>query len=283
MLLTRSSFRFKKGSKAFRRLRTSPIRFAALVILGVALLLFTQNRFRDWVNNLVYDLSVGLIALIERPIADFDSFKKNIQAHLYIQKNAQSLETILLQLRTHKNHIQNLERENEELKELISLKEGHEPLVTVPCFGQYAKLNSKSIFIKAGHDTGIQRYDAVMAQDTIVGQVDEVGGRTARVLLVTDSQSRVPVYCEQSGQEGILKGTPTGQLKLTFVHRPENIVAGEKVFSSGIDGSFPRGKFMGTVTKVQGEAAWIEPAFDQTALRYVGVYKSHHPSPAPGH
>lgn len=275
LLLSRTPLLVREISKKFRRFRPSFLGALLAVLCLGALLLFRSEAVGERVQSFLRDSSATLVYFLEKPLSSFYEIKKNIERYLYIYKNNQALDHLLTAVRSYRNRAYTLERENKELRDMLALKSPEEPFLIVPCFGHYSRLNSDALFIKAGKERGIQRYDIIAYEDTIIGCVEEVSKRTARVLLITDPASRLPVECETSEQEGLLTGDEKskGTLKLIFVQHPEKIVAGEKIFSSGIDGYFPRGKLVGIVREVADDKVTVEPVFDRMALRYVQVIK----------
>jgi len=114
-----------------------------------------------------------------------------------------------------------------------------------------------------------------LSENAIIGQVEKVGGKVSRVLLVSDPQSHIPVECESTHQEGVLYGGGEGEMRLNFVKNPHKLQKGELVFSSGVDGYFPRGKPIGTIARVENNQVYVTPLVDFKGLHYVQIQKSH--------
>ena len=275
MLLTsRSSF--KTARRHLKRFNVLPV--VSFFILGGVFLSFgfQKENLRDHFRDFIYDGSALFLSLMEKPFNSFEGYKQNLTRHLYLQRDAQALEGVMSQLKTSQNKTMSLEMRNKELRHLLTLQGvGTEPFVTLLCFGQQAFLKSQSLFVHGGLQNGLHRFDVVLSEGAIIGQVDSVGSKTSRILLINDPHSKIPVVCEHSQQEGILSGDEKGNLKLSFVSKVQKLQVGETVFSSGIDGYFPRGKPLGTVSEIDGENVHIAPLVDVTALHYVQVQQSH--------
>ncbi len=258
------------------RIRLMPVLlFFAVITLSAALLL-EGERVRQNLSEFAYDTSALFLSFVESPFSSFKTYRKNFNRHLLIQKEAQALETVERELRAYRNQTHALELRNRELRDLLSLQgDGDTAFITAPCFGQNAFLKSRSLFIKAGRKSGIRRFDVVLSENAIIGQVDKVGGEISRVLLVTDPQSHIPAECESTRQEGVLYGGGDQEMRLNFVKNPQEVQKGELVFSSGVDGYFPRGNPIGTISKVQNNQVYVTPLVDFKGLHYVQIQKSH--------
>lgn len=275
MLLT-SKTPIKITRRYIKRIRLMPA-FLLLVLVALSAALFLEGeRVRQNISEFIYDTSALFLSLMEKPFTSFTSYRKNFNRHLLIQQDSQILEGVESHLRASQNKIHSLELRNRELRDLLALQGGGDvAFVTAPCFGQNAFLRNQALFVKAGSQSGIQRFDVVLSEDAIIGQVDKVGGKVSRVLLISDPQSHIPVECEKTHQEGILYGGGDQEMRLNFVKTPKTLQKGELVFSSGVDGYFPRGKPVGTISKVQDNQVYVTPLVDFKGLHYVQIQKSH--------
>src|SRR5580692_3642186 len=109
---------------------------------------------------------------------------------------------------------------------------------------------SRSVYIDKGERDGIKTDMAVITADGVVGKVLRVYRSTALVLLIDDQTSGVGAILDKTRLQGILRGTPAGELVLEKVMSDETVSPGELVLTSGGDGVFPKGLVVGRVTKV---------------------------------
>ncbi len=135
---------------------------------------------------------------------------------------------------------------------------------------------SRSVYIDKGESDGIKPDMAVITADGIVGKVLRVYGSTSLVLLIDDQTSGVGALLDKTRLQGILRGTPSGEVVLEKVMSDENVPPGEMVLTSGGDGIFPKGLLVGRVTKVsQGSDLFlnihVRPAADLSKLEEVLV------------
>src|SRR5580658_5298455 len=135
---------------------------------------------------------------------------------------------------------------------------------------------SRSFFIDKGSRDGIKPDMAVITADGIVGKVLRVYHSTSEVLLIDDQTSGVGSILDKTRLQGILRGTPSGEMVLEKVMSDETVPAGELVLTSGGDGIFPKGLLVGRVTKVTpGSELFlnirVRPAADLSKLEEVLV------------
>jgi rod shape-determining protein MreC len=135
---------------------------------------------------------------------------------------------------------------------------------------------SRSVFIDKGSRDGIKPDMAVITADGIVGKVLHVYRTTSEVLRIDDQSSGVGAILDKTRLQGVLNGTPAGELVLGRVMSDENVPAGELVLTSGGDSIFPKGLPIGRVTKVSpGNDLFlnvhVRPAADLSRLEEVLV------------
>lgn len=142
------------------------------------------------------------------------------------------------------------------------------------------------ITINVGSRHGVEQGDPVVGAGAgLVGRVAEVGPRTSKVQLLTDSDSSVAVLLQTSRVTGLVVGQPDGTLRVKYIPQDEEIEVGDIVLTSGLGGVMPKGLVVGEVTEVQGEdyelhqEAIVEPTVDFRRLELVLVITEFRPIP----
>lgn len=97
----------------------------------------------------------------------------------------------------------------------------------------------------AGAEQGVPEDAIALNEGGLVGRVIQRGRSSARILLVTDYNSRVPVLGEVSGARGVMFGDRDGQGTLTDMPERGGFRVGERILTSGEGGLFPNGLLVG--------------------------------------
>ena len=117
---------------------------------------------------------------------------------------------------------------------------------------------TQKLFLDKGESAGVQPGQAVIDEIGVVGQVTRVFPYMAEVTLLTDKDYAVPVRVERSGVRSVLYGAGTGRLpELRFLSPNSEIQAGDRLVTSGIDGTYPAGLAVAQVVSVERETGQI--------------------------
>lgn len=128
-----------------------------------------------------------------------------------------------------------------------------------------------SALINGGSVEGIGKDQAVISESGLLGRVVEAGQNSARILLLTDINSRVPVITESTHEKSILIGTNSETPSLAYLNADNKVKVGERIITSGDGGIFPEGIPVGVVTAIQNNTVSVQPYVDATSTQYVSV------------
>jgi rod shape-determining protein MreC len=163
------------------------------------------------------------------------------------------------------------------LQSLLSFKEQFiSKTLAAQVIGSGGSDLSRIIYIDKGKNDGVKPDLAVITAGGIVGKVLIVFPSVSQVLLINDQSSGVGAMLEKSRLQGVLRGTPDGEVTLERVMSDEQVSPGETVLSSGGEQIFPKGLPIGTVTSVKpGKEMFlnihVKPAADLARLEEVLV------------
>lgn len=130
---------------------------------------------------------------------------------------------------------------------------------------------SESMLIYAGSREGVQNGQAVVTGEGLVGRIAGVANRSARVLLISDLNSRIPVMIESSRARGILGGR-NGEKPILTKLPPGTIVSpGDRIVTSGHGGAFPQGISVGSISAVNDVSIEVTPYVDSQRLEIVRI------------
>lgn len=141
-----------------------------------------------------------------------------------------------------------LDAENRQLKAALHWVPQPVPsFVTARAIADGGGLYVRSVLVAVGAASGVRKGAIALDDDGLLGRVTEVGARSARVLLVTDLNSRVPVTLEGSQGRAIMVGTNGPRPRLEYVTGGVRPTEGERIVTSAVAGVFPAGLPVGTV------------------------------------
>ncbi|MDR0242458.1 MAG: rod shape-determining protein MreC [Burkholderia sp.] len=237
---------FKQGPPALARL----IFFVALAIA----LLVSDARFstleivRGVLGTVLYPLQRA--ALVPRDL--FMGAADIAVTGASLRHENDDLRKRNLQLSTQANQAAVLTQENAHLRAVLELRQ-HIATQATPVEIQYDTSDpfTQKIVIGQGSQQGIQNGSPVVSEDGVIGQVTRVFPLQAEVTLVTDRDLAIPVQVLRTGLRSVIYGTPKGDsLDLRFVPTSADLVAGDELVTSGLDGVYPPGLPVAKVARV---------------------------------
>ena len=239
---------------------------AAMIIAGKA----DQVAFQ-YLRNSVMDAAAPALDMLSRPAAAFDAAADRLRGFITVYRDNVRLAEENERLLGWQQVAMRLSAENAELRDLAKLvPDPAISFVTARAIGDSGGAYARNVIVNAGRDNGVARGQAAMTGVGLVGRVAEVGSRAARILLITDLNSRVPVVVDGTRQRAILAGDNSARPSLRYVDSGGTIRIGDRIATSGQGGVFPPGLPVGVVASVDSEGARVEP---YAALSRVGYLR----------
>jgi rod shape-determining protein MreC len=239
---------------------------ALLAVLGKAdVLLFDQVRVA------LADMLAPALQVAGEPIASVSRAVGAVEGVLTVYHENQELELENQRLLQWQQVAQRLEDENAELRNLVKFApQGAVSSVAAQVIADSGGAFLRNILINVGRNEGVERGQPAMTGDGLVGRVIEVGHRTARILLLTDINSHIPVVIEGTRERAMLNGDDSDQPRLVYVEPKTPLKPGDRVVTSGSGGMFPPDLPVGVVASV-GRIIRVEPSADLARLEMVRV------------
>src|SRR4029078_3633356 len=128
----------------------------------------------------------------------------------------------------------------------------------------------RSALVNLGRDDGVRVGYAVINGDGLIGRTVDAGASVARVLLLNDLNSRIPVLVGPAGVRALASGDNSAELRLDFLPDGAKLYPGDEVYTSGSDGVLPRGLHVGVVSGSPG-AYRVRPHAELSSLDAVSV------------
>jgi rod shape-determining protein MreC len=262
-----------------------PIR--RIVVGGLVLFLFALfllwridsprvERFRTaLVDRLVPSVDWALL-----PVTKAADMIEAFQSYTSLYNQNQELRRELQQMKAWKEAALQLEQQNARLLELNQVR--LDPALTHVTGVVLVDSGSpfrQSILLNVGSRDGIRDGWAAMDGIGLVGRISGVGEKTARVILLTDSNSRIPVVVQPSGQRAMLSGDNTPGPLLEFLEKPDLVRPGDQVITSGDGEVFPPGLLVGQVAQGPDRRLRARLSADYSRLEFLRVLRSHELTP----
>ncbi len=206
-------------------------------------------------------------------IGDFRSYQK-------IYEQNQELRRELQRMKSWKEAAVQLEQQNAKLLALNQMR--LDPKLTTVSGVVLADSGSpfrQSVLLNVGARDGIKDGWATMDGLGLVGRISGVGRNTARVILLTDSNSRIPITIQPSGQRALLEGDNSARPPIEFLEKPELVRPGDQVVTSGDGGVFPAGLLVGQVALGNDRRLRVNLAADYERLDFLRVLRSRQVEP----
>jgi rod shape-determining protein MreC len=166
-----------------------------------------------------------------------------------------------------------LDAENRHLKaDLHWIPDPAPSYVTARVVADAGGVYAKAVLLSVGPNHGVRKGEIALDERGLVGRVTEVGARTARVLLITDLNSRIPVILENSRAHAILVGTNGARPRLTYWAEGAIPQEGERVVTSAEAGAFPANLPIGTVHFSAANVPEVVPAAMLDRLEIVRIF-----------
>ncbi len=169
-----------------------------------------------------------------------------------------------------------LKHENERLKALLKLSESeNKPLAFARLIGSTSSSTRRFATLSAGADKGITVGMSVRSPLGLVGRVLEVGSTTSRVLLITDTESSVPVRRASDGVQAYANGLGDGTLRIRLAATGINpLRKGDAIVTSGSGGLYRPNEAVGVVVALLPDGAIARPLSDPGMTEYVAIERA---------
>jgi rod shape-determining protein MreC len=248
--------------------------YGTLVVLSVVIIVIGKADMAlvERVRVEAADLVAPVLAVMTRPVAAGEALVERVSDMAGLYAENERLHDENATLLQWQQAARRLETENQALRDLTKYQPGGSVwYITGRVIGTAGGAYSRSLLIDRGAADGIAKGQAATSGVGLVGRMAEVGERSARVLLITDLNSRIPVTLQDSHERGILAGDNGPLPQLIYLAPNAKPVVGERVVTSGEGGVFPPGIPVGAIYSVSGQAVRVMPSADLSVIEYVRV------------
>jgi len=224
-----------------------------IVIIFASILIFANSR--GFLSN-----AVGTTQSVSAPIALFFSQFSGRTSGFFsgvfrlggLQRENAELKDSVNRLQAEVAQLAENKKENDSLRKLLGFAQSggysYEPAEVIV----FDPSNIRGmITINKGSKEGLTNGMAVISDGFLVGRISETAEHTAKVQLIIDPTSAIPVTLQSANTNGIAKGEIGFGLSMEKIPQGEQIKEGDTVITSGLGGDIPKGLILGKVEKIE--------------------------------
>ena len=196
-----------------------------------------------------------------------------IEGYLFAGSRYDKINRELAKARSELAESQAVRAENRRLKKLLGIVEsGHEPVAVARLTSSSAASSRRFATIGLGRNDGVRDGMPVRSNLGIVGRILHAGAGSSRILLVTDTQSLVPVRRARDDVAAFAQGRGDGTLQIRLIDLGVNpLKKGDVLVTSGAGGLYRTGIPVAVVTELTADGASARILSDPAATDYVIV------------
>lgn len=242
---------FKRGPAPVIRLTFFALLSAALIVLDA------RFRYADGLRSALTLVTQPLQMLALAPAAAARRVGTFFTSQSQIADENAQLRAKLLEATLAAQRLEADAAEGARLKRLMGAAERVAGATAAPAEIVYNSRDpfARRVFVDKGARDGVIAGSPVIDERGVVGQVTRVHTLLSEVTLLTDKDQAIPVQVARNGLRAVaFGGGASGQLELRYLAANAEVVNGDRLITSGIDGVYPQGLAVGTVNRVERDA-----------------------------
>ena len=264
------------NSASLHQIKAKLKRFAlvmsVLAAFGLMLLGKADTILVEKAQILFNDLTSPVLALLSKPAEAASLFMQNIHELVSIRQENARLHAENQELTLVKLDTEQLRKENAYLADLLNYVPPPEAVfMTSRVIADTGNSFAQSLIAFVGQKQQVGKGNVVLTGDGLVGRIASVGINAARILLITDINSRVPVKIEPLDTLAILSGDNTEYPQLISLPGNAKVSVGDRVVTSGMAGVYPAGLPVGVIVSIDDGLIKVRPFFNRSRLEMVRI------------
>lgn len=256
-------------------LRRLLVAILVLVLFAVFLVWRIDSPRVERFRAAVIDTVVPPMDWAMAPVTGLVNLAKDFRSYQRLAEQNDDLRRELQTMKAWREAALQLEQENAKLRDLNNLRVDPQlTWVTGVVLADSGSPFRQSVLLNVGASDGVLDGWPVMDGIGLVGRISGVGRESSRVILLTDTSSRIPVTIQPSGQRAILAGDNSMNPPILFLENDELVRPGDRVVSSGDGGVFPADLLVGQVALGTDRRLRVRLAADYERLEFLRVMRS---------
>lgn len=267
-----SLFRF-----SLSRLKSFLVIFSCLIIL---LVFNSENKASQSIKSSSTEFAIIVYGKLSSPFTLINDAYLGCKAMLATLKANATLDTENQKLQQELTYMRVLVGENAKLKELLKFQdESTQNEVAVRVLANSFDVFNKTFSIDIGKEQGLLSGNIIMNEHGLIGKVIDMTDNTAKVLSLTDLNSKIPAIFATSRKRCVVTGQEFSTNSLKVLYAPTDLIIeeGEPVVTSGDGNLMPYGILIGFAF-TNGDEIEVRTAVDWNELEFGKVILSSSPS-----
>jgi len=232
-------------------------RFGTVIFLILSIFLFafstTNNQYFSGARTTVMDGVSPVINAVGLPFQNLSKSVSSLSGLSTLRAENTKLKAENVRLREWYQTALMLQAENQAYHRLLNVKiDAQQNFITSRVISDNSNSFVKSAILASGKDQAVEKNQAVLSGEGMIGRIIEVGEKTSRILLLTDINSKLPILIEGTSQKAIMAGDNSLLPVVKHLPKDTSLTVGSRVVTSGDGGIFPPGLPVGRLVKKSG-------------------------------
>ena len=253
----------------FRKIETMFFIFLCIICLIASKI---NRDFNNKISNSFITISTPIIKIISIPINSSIDLVVNFNKLAMAKKENIKLKEELFKLQNYYLTSLAIHQENQELRSALNfVKSKTENYKIARVIGMSHQAFDQKLLIDSGKNRDIREGQIIAGNRGVIGRVSEVFEDKSRILLLTDSSSRIPIIASRARNRGILAGNNSGLMEILYLPKNHQIAVGDKIFTSSDGDTVPPGLLIGVVKKIDKNSVYVSGIEDINSLNIVTI------------
>ena len=253
----------------FRKIETMFFIFLCIILLIASKI---NRDFNNKISNGFITISTPIIKIISIPINSSIDLVINFNKLAIAKKENIKLKEELFKLQNYYLTSLAIHQENQELRSALNfVKSKTENYKIARVIGMSHQAFDQKLLIDSGKNRDIREGQIIAGNRGVIGRVSEVFEDKSRILLLTDSSSRIPIIASRARNRGILAGNNSGLMEILYLPKNHQINIGDKIFTSSDGDAVPPGLLIGVVRKIDKNSVYVSGIEDINSLNIITV------------
>jgi rod shape-determining protein MreC len=226
---------------------------ALVVAMSAAGVALRYPETASTVRMAMLDVAMPVMRLLHSPVETVSGWSEQVRLFIHTASENTRLREENARLRGWVERAGRLEQELAAYRALVPMATGPRPAMLItPIVGDSSVSFTHQALLPVGQRDRVTPGVVAVGTGGVVGIVSESGYHSARVRLLTDPDSRVPVRIARNGARAMLTGDASAMPQLRYLPLHVPVQAGDAVLTSGDGGIVPPGLPVGHLVQEGG-------------------------------